>query len=109
MFGRSLEAEPLPFGVPDHTLDELCFIFPVLWRGGSLQYLIPILTVLRRKVNQENEISSGPAGNVCHHEADHIYQHATRFVSIERRHDFGSLRHPAEGRRNQSRLLSIGF
>ena len=89
-------------------MDGLCLIFPVLGRGGSLQYLIPILTVLRRKVDQEEEISSCPNGNACHREVDHIYQHAPRFIGIERRHDFGSVRQPGDGRTNQAWLLGIG-
>jgi hypothetical protein len=37
-----------------------------------LQYLIPIFTVLRWKVDLKNEGSSRPAGDLCHSYADYI-------------------------------------
>ena len=91
-------------------LDQLGWYLPRLWRGGgSLQDLIPILTLLGWKVNQENELLSCLAGHACHRGADPIYQHAPRFIRIERRHDFASLRQLGDGGLDQTRLFSIGF
>src|SRR2546423_2041148 len=79
------------------------------WRGASLQYVIPIFTVLRGKVNQEGETSSDPADNVCPCQTNHIHQHAPRFIVVEGCHDFGSLRQPGKGQLDQIRLPAIGF
>jgi len=84
-------------------LDQLGWAFPLL------QDLIPIPTVLGWKANQENELPSCLAGHACHCGGDHIYQHAPRFIRIERRHDFGSLRQPGDGGLDQARLFGIGF
>ena len=56
-----------------------------------------------------NEVSSRLAGNAFHSRADHIYQQAPRFIGIERRHDFGSLRQPGYGRVDQTWLGGIRF
>jgi hypothetical protein len=81
----------------------------VAGRGGPLEHLIPIFAVSRRKVNQEIELSCCPTGNVRYGKANHVHQHATRFVCIESCHDFGSLRQPSDGQLDQLRLLGIGF
>jgi hypothetical protein len=68
------------------------------------------LTFLRWKVNLENEVlPSCPVGNARHSHTDYIYQHPPRFISIERRYDFGTLRQPGDGRLEQARLVGIGF
>ena len=46
--------------------------------------LIPVFAFLGRKVHLENEVSSRSVRNACHGRADHLYQQAPRFVSIER-------------------------
>ena len=74
-----------------------------------LQNLVPVLAFQRRKVNVENQApSSGLGGNGCDSQTDHLHQFAPRSVGIERRHDFGPLRQPLDGRLHQSRLLGVG-
>jgi hypothetical protein len=72
--------------------------------------MIPVVTFLRRKMNLKNEIRpSRPADHVRYSPVDHLYQHAPRLISIERCHDFGSLRQPRDGRLEQTWLFRIGF
>ena len=57
-------------------------------------------------MNLKNKIPpSRPDGNVLDSPADHLYQHAPRLISIERRHDFGTLWQHGDGRLEQPRLF----
>ena len=75
-----------------------------------LQNLVPIVAFLRWKVSSENQVCpSGLGSNAGHSQAEHIDQQAPRFIGVECRHDFGSLRQPDEGRLDQTWLLEIRF
>ena len=77
---------------------------------GILQDQIPVCPFLHRKVKLENEVRPCHlVSNTCHRFADHIHQTAPCLISVERRHDLGSLRQPDDSRLDQVRLPRTRF